>query len=62
VLRACYKEITGEMQKTLHRLAREHPRPIVDRLREIDLRPDMRRLEQLFAAPQQPPNRQARHA
>jgi 1-acyl-sn-glycerol-3-phosphate acyltransferase len=35
VLRACYEQITDRMQKTLDRLAREHPHPLIDRLREL---------------------------
>jgi 1-acyl-sn-glycerol-3-phosphate acyltransferase len=33
VLQACYDEITGRMQKTLSRLARAHPYPVLERLR-----------------------------
>jgi 1-acyl-sn-glycerol-3-phosphate acyltransferase len=43
VLRACYDEITARMQKTLDRLAREHPHPVVDRLRELDFDRDVLR-------------------
>jgi 1-acyl-sn-glycerol-3-phosphate acyltransferase len=32
VLRACYDEITGRMQRTLTRLASEHPYPVLERL------------------------------
>jgi 1-acyl-sn-glycerol-3-phosphate acyltransferase len=35
VLRACYDEITARMQSTLNRLARAHPHPVVERLREL---------------------------
>jgi 1-acyl-sn-glycerol-3-phosphate acyltransferase len=33
VLRDCYDEITARMQKTLTRLARQHPHPILERVR-----------------------------
>jgi 1-acyl-sn-glycerol-3-phosphate acyltransferase len=32
VLRACYDEITGRMQRTLDHLAAEHPHPVFERL------------------------------
>lgn len=34
VLRACYDQITGRMQKTLDRLAHRHPHPVLERMRE----------------------------
>jgi 1-acyl-sn-glycerol-3-phosphate acyltransferase len=35
VLDRCYMEITGVMQRTLDRLAREHPHPVLNRLNEM---------------------------
>jgi len=35
VLRQCYDEITGVMQRTLDDLAREHPHPVLTRLDEL---------------------------
>jgi hypothetical protein len=31
----CYEEITGRMQRTMDRLAEEHPHPILTRLGEL---------------------------
>jgi 1-acyl-sn-glycerol-3-phosphate acyltransferase len=36
VLRACYAEITARMQRTMSRLAHQHPHPILERLRHLD--------------------------
>lgn len=36
VLRACYAEITALMQHTLNRLARQHPHPVLERLRHLE--------------------------
>jgi 1-acyl-sn-glycerol-3-phosphate acyltransferase len=57
VLDACYREITALMQKTLNRLAREHPYPVLERLREFEPGSAVRQLEELLATP---PRRQRR--
>jgi hypothetical protein len=57
VLRTCYEEITALMQKTLDRLAREDPHPVLTRLRELDVGHAVRQLEGLFAAPPRPSRR-----
>jgi len=35
VLQQCYDEITGIMQETMDRLAKEHPHPVLERLAEL---------------------------
>lgn len=60
VLRTCYDDITALMQKTLNRLARNDPHPVLTRLRELDLGYPVRRIESLLAV--QPRRRQRRPA
>jgi len=49
VLHTCYAEITGRMQTTLDRLARQHPHPVLERLQASELGRTLRRIEQLVA-------------
>lgn len=51
VLHACYREITTTMQRTLDRLAREDPHPILSRLRELDFGNMLRELGDLTVPP-----------
>ncbi len=48
VLRACYGEITEVMQRTLDRLAREDPHPVVARVRELSLGGVIAGLREIF--------------
>jgi hypothetical protein len=49
------------MQRTLDRLAREDPHPVLARLRELDLGSTIRALEELFTAPAPPRLGDRRH-
>lgn len=51
VLQACYDEITRVMQRTMNRLARQHPHPVLTRLRTLDFGATLRQLEQLMTTP-----------
>ena len=50
VLRCCYDEITGVMQRALDDLAAEHPHPIATRLNELRPSRLIRRLPGLFGS------------
>jgi len=50
VLRACYAEITGVMQRTLDRLAREDPHPVAARMRELSFAGAIHGLREVFTA------------
>jgi 1-acyl-sn-glycerol-3-phosphate acyltransferase len=56
VLDVCYAEITGRMQKTLNRLARQHPYPVLERLREVEPGDAVHQLEGLLAPPRRASN------
>jgi len=54
VLKTCYDEITMRMQKTLDRLTRETPHPVLARLRELDLGATVQQLEGMLGIDRAP--------